>query len=189
MKDLLKKALDVAYEQHKDQYRKGINKARYIYHPLEVATIVSQLTYDENIIIAALLHDTVEDTDYSLEEIRKEFGDDVMHLVDIETEDIDKSVSRVLTWKDRKSQFVERLRNDKDERAYLIVLADKLANLRSLYREYILLGEDAFNQFNMKDKSEHKWYYTSVLSIIEPYFKDTLQFKEAMSLINTIFGE
>ena len=189
MKDLLKKALDVAYEQHKDQYRKGINKARYIYHPLEVATIVSQLTYDENVIIAALLHDTVEDTNYTLKDISEEFGDDVMHLVDLETEDIDKSVPRITTWKDRKSHFVERLRNEQDKRAYLIVLADKLANLRSLYREYVLLGEDAFNQFNMKDKNEHKWYYKSVLDIIEPCFKDTLQYKEAMSLFNAIFGE
>lgn len=189
MKDLLKKALDVAYEQHKDQYRKGINKARYIYHPLEVATIVSQLTYDENVIIAALLHDTVEDTNYTLKDISEEFGDDVMHLVDLETEDIDKSVPRIATWKDRKSHFVERLRNEQDKRAYLIVLADKLANLRSLYREYQLLGEDAFNQFNMKDKSEHRWYYKSVLDIIEPYYKDTLQYKEATSLFNAIFGE
>ena len=189
MEDLLKKAIDIAYLKHYGQYRKGDNKARAIFHPIEVASITSCMTSDDNVIIAAFLHDTIEDTDYTIDELKNDFNEDILELVLLETEDKMINAPKDMSWKLRKSEFIDRLGKSKNERAYIIVLADKLANLRSLYREYSVLGDKAFNMFNMKDKNEQRWYYESVLEILKPSLSDSPFFKEAIELINKIFGD
>jgi guanosine-3',5'-bis(diphosphate) 3'-pyrophosphohydrolase len=77
---ILQRAYDVAEERHADQKRKSGDP--YITHPLAVATILAELGMDTTTLIAALLHDTVEDTGYSLEQLTDEFGEEVAHLVD-----------------------------------------------------------------------------------------------------------
>jgi GTP pyrophosphokinase len=78
--DILTKALDFSIEAHKTQFRKSGEP--YIIHPILVASIVSSITNDESMAIAALLHDVVEDTDISIDTIEKNFGEDVAHLVE-----------------------------------------------------------------------------------------------------------
>ena len=78
--ELIKKAYDYAYENHKEQKR--ISGEPYIIHPLEVAYILAELELDDSTICAALLHDVVEDTDYTLDDIKERFGVVVANLVD-----------------------------------------------------------------------------------------------------------
>src|SRR3954468_22731485 len=77
---LLQKAYEVAEERHADQMRRSGDP--YITHPLAVANILAELGMDTTTLVAALLHDTVEDTGYTLEALSEEFGDEVGHLVD-----------------------------------------------------------------------------------------------------------
>src|SRR6185369_7998682 len=77
---LLQRAFDAANQWHEGQYRKSGDP--YITHPLAVATILANLGMDTTTLVAALLHDTIEDTDYTLENMRAEFGGEVTLLVD-----------------------------------------------------------------------------------------------------------
>src|SRR4051794_10424757 len=77
---LLQRAYDVAEAKHEGQKRKSGDP--YITHPLAVATILAELGMDTTTLVAALLHDTVEDTGYSVEQLRADFGEEVAHLVD-----------------------------------------------------------------------------------------------------------
>ena len=81
--ELENKALEFAREKHKGQYRKGKDKIEYINHPINVANKLKlYFEYDENMVAAALLHDTLEDTNTTYEELVKEFNIDVANLVD-----------------------------------------------------------------------------------------------------------
>ena len=124
----VKDAFAMAEEAHRNQFRKS--GLPYIVHPIAVAQIVaSELELGTNPVIAALLHDVVEDTDHTLEEIKERFGEDVAHLVDI--------VTKKKTDKQVESKQVENFRQlleslHYDVRAVLIKLADRLHNMRTL---------------------------------------------------------
>ena len=77
---LVERAYELASQSHDGQER--LSGDPYITHPLAVSTILAELGMDTTTLVAALLHDTVEDTDYSLDRLREEFGDEVAHLVD-----------------------------------------------------------------------------------------------------------
>lgn len=123
---LLDKAIIYATHKHSGQLRK-ISHAPYILHPLEVAHILSTMTDDTEVISAGLLHDVVEGTDTSLEEIRKEFGDRVAALVASETEAKSKNDDKSATWKKRKEDSIKYLRQNQDIDVKRLWLADKLS--------------------------------------------------------------
>lgn len=119
-----------AAEKHGDQRRKGSSALPYINHPIEVAEHLAragQVT-DENILIAALLHDTIEDTETSPEEIEQEFGPTVLALV-LECSD-DKSLEKA----ERKRLQILKA-SSKSDGAKQIKLADKTCNLRSILHD------------------------------------------------------
>lgn len=120
---LLLKAILFASEKHKNQYRKGANHVPYIHHPLAVMTLLSMAGItDEGILSAAVLHDTVEDTDATIDEISSLFGTSVATWVE-EVSD-DKGLSKL----DRKTHQIERVRAASDA-AKLIKIADKISNV------------------------------------------------------------
>lgn len=124
----VKDAFALAEEAHKDQRRRS--GLPYIVHPIAVAQIVaSELELGPNPVIAALLHDVVEDTEYTLDDIKKRFGDDVAHLVDIVTK---RKIERQVNSKQVENfrQLLESMQYD--VRAVLIKLADRLHNMRTL---------------------------------------------------------
>jgi len=124
----IKDAFELAREAHKKQFRKSGEP--YILHPIAVARIVAEeLELGANPIIAAFLHDVVEDTDYTLDDIRKRFGDDVAFLVGVVTK---KKKDRYERSKqvDNYQQILESVQFD--VRALLIKLADRLHNMRTL---------------------------------------------------------
>lgn len=125
----IRKAYKAAQEYHGDQYR--LSGEDYIQHPLQVASILADLQIDSTTITAALLHDVVEDTDVKLEEVEKQFGEEVGRLIDGVTK-----LSHI-KFKSKEEQQVETLRKmliamAKDIRVILIKLADRLHNMKTI---------------------------------------------------------
>lgn len=178
---MINKAMEFATKAHEGQLRKG-TKRPYIVHPVEVGDIVSTLTNDEEVIAAAILHDTVEDCEQVTEEIlREEFGDRVADLVMHESEDKSK------TWKERKTATIERLKNIPLEAKY-IALADKLSNMRDIDRDYAMCGEKLWDRFRMKDKKIIGWYYIEIMRALET-MKGLPAYEEYCALVKKNFGE
>lgn len=160
MGTLLNKAIVFATSAHEGQLRKG-TQIPYILHPLESAAIVGTMTTNDEIIAAAVLHDVVEDTNTTVEQIKEHFGDRVAALVASESEDKRENLSAESTWKIRKQETIDHLKTAPIE-VKMITLGDKLSNIRAIHRDYNAIGDDLWQRFNQKDKNEHYWYYKSI---------------------------
>ena len=147
------RAIEFATLKHINQKRKGTD-IPYIVHPMEVMQILTENDCSEDIIVAGILHDTLEDTDTELEEIKENFGEYVARLVASESEDKSKS------WEERKQATINHLSFAPDDEA-ICCLADKLSNLRSIYYDYSRLGDKVWERFK-RGKDKVKWYYTSI---------------------------
>lgn len=126
---LLLRALDFAARKHRDQRRKGNHQAPYINHPIEVATLLATVGRVDDVAVlqAAILHDTIEDTDATPEEIEREFGAEVRALVLEVTDDMSMPSPQ------RKRHQVEHAAG-LSHRARLIKIADKIANVGDIAR-------------------------------------------------------
>ena len=164
--------------------RKGKSRP-YILHPIEAMTIVGSLTDDEAVLAAAVLHDTVEDTPATIEDIEREFGRRVAELVNAESEDKRPGQSAADTWTVRKQETIDHLKMSSRD-AKLICLGDKLANLRELARDYAALGEYLWERFNQKDKAMHGWYYRSIFDILVSEFGDIPALAEYKELLKQV---
>ena len=132
---MINKAIEFATKAHEGQLRKG-PKRPYIVHPVEVADSVSTMTTDEEVISAAVLHDTIEDCkDVTREILAQEFSKRVASIVAQESEDKSR------TWMERKSATIEHLRTAPRE-VQMVGLADKLSNMRDINRDYPVYGEE-----------------------------------------------
>lgn len=176
---MLDRAIVFATEAHKGQKRKG-SKIPYILHPLEAATIVSSITTDEDIIVATLLHDTMEDCGVTYEQIKSKFGQRVADLVWMETEDKSKS------WMERKSATIERVTNATDYAIKMIALGDKLSNIRSLERDYNEIGDALWSRFRQKDPAIIAWYYQKMRDAVSELV-NTFAFREYDMLVDRFF--
>ena len=159
----LNKAIHFATDRHAGQLRKG-SSTPYIRHPLEVLTILASLDADPDLLIAGLLHDTVEDTDTTPEELLQEFGPEAARLVCCHSEDKRRS------WKERKLTAIEETRQA-DRRLKLLILADKLSNIRSMVRDHRSQGESFWNRFNAP-REEQRWYYGQIIDALAPLKDD-----------------
>ncbi|MCQ2508496.1 MAG: HD domain-containing protein [Dorea sp.] len=179
---MIDQAKAFATRAHEGQVRKG-TKRPYITHPIEVAEIVSTMTDDPDIISAAYLHDTVEDCNcVSLDLIRSSFGERVAYLVASESEDKSK------TWMERKQATIDRLAVSPKE-IQMIALADKLSNIRDIYRDYPEEGENLWNRFRMKDKKVIGWYYICIREVLRKSYEGVPAFEEYAELVHHIFEE
>lgn len=186
-KNLIDKAILFAAQKHKGSVRKGDGQP-YIFHPLEVLGIVSLLTKDKDILAASVLHDTIEDTETTKEELVKEFNQHIADLVASESEDKRKGQNKDNTWIDRKKEAIETLKNAADVGSKIICIGDKISNLRSLNRLVLDKGDEAWDCFNMKDPKMHYWYYDNLRQALEE-LKDTSVYKEYCFLLNAIFDK
>ena len=180
----LERAICFAVDAHAGQKRK--DGSPFILHPLEDAVIVGKLTDDLEIIAAAVLHDTVEDTDTTEEDILREFGPRVCRLVMGETENKRPAVPPEETWHVRKEESLQLLAKTEDPAVRMLWLGDKLSNLRALRREHDKLGIKVFDRFNTSDPLAHKWYYGTILSLLSP-FEDTSAYQEYSQHFHAIF--
>ena len=162
--ELISNAIAFAVKAHDGMRRKN-GEAPYILHPLEAAVIVGTMTDDQEIISSAVLHDVVEDTDIKIEEIEKNFGSRVRELVECETEDKRADLPPAQTWRIRKEESLEILKNTNDIAVLMVWVGDKLANMRAIYREWKVKGDAMWQKFNQKDVNEQAWYYTTIAKL------------------------
>ena len=161
MESILDKAIVFAVQAHSGMVRKG-TKTPYILHPLEAAAIVATMTDDEEVIAAAVLHDVLEDTPATVNQLIEEFGKRVAAFVSAESENKREDRPATETWKLRKQETIDALYNEKQLTVKMIAIGDKLSNVRAMYRDYQAIGDRLWDRFNQKDKSEHGWYYRSI---------------------------
>lgn len=183
----LERAIEFALDKHKGIKRK-IDDSPYILHPLEVALIVSTMTNDEDVLAAAVLHDTVEDTDATIDEINSMFGERTAALVASETEDKRPGIPKSDSWRIRKQESLDELECTSDAGVKLIWLGDKLSNIRGIHRAYAAEGSKVFNSFNQKDPEQHAWYYRSIRRLLGE-LREYDAWKEFSVLIDSIFGK
>ena len=163
---LLNSAIYFATEKHAGQLRKT-SKLPYILHPLETMHILSTMKADAHLLIAGVLHDTLEDTDATLNELILTFGDDVAELVSAHTDDNEKS------WLERKTAEIESCKNG-SPRLKMLILADKLSNLRTMHRDEIDLGEKLWDCFSAP-KEKQSWFYSEMQEALDEmqHYKET----------------
>lgn len=130
----IEQALRAATILHKDQVRKGSIPMPYVSHLFAVALILVDYTDDEDVLVAALLHDTLEDTDYTAKELEADFGGRTRELVEALSEP-QNTKNKDFTWKEKKQEYAKQLRKAPHE-ALLICAADKIHNMRSIVEEY-----------------------------------------------------
>ncbi len=176
---MINRALEFATKAHEGQYRKG-TKRPYIVHPIEVADIVSTMTKDEEVIAAAVLHDTIEDCHVTKEELAEKFSPRVADLV------VDESEDKSRSWMERKTTTIENLKTAPMDTS-MIELADKLSNMRDIDRDYPMYGEELWNRFNMKDKDTIGWYYKSIRDVLADRFSGVPAYEEYCRLIEKNF--
>ena len=184
---LLDDAIKYAVDKHSGMVRKRSNTP-YIMHPLEAAVIISTMTDDPEVIAAAVLHDTVEDTDATPEDIRERFGERVAELVASETETKYRALPPELTWRSRKEESLQKLTSTDDLDVKRIWLADKLSNMRSFFRLYLREGSGLWRNFHQSDPVLQEWYYRRIADLLSD-LKDTDAWQEYSFLVNQIFGE
>ncbi len=183
----IQKAIVFATQKHEGQKRKGTD-IPYIVHPMEVMQILTDMNCEEAVIIAGILHDTLEDTDTTPEEIREAFGENILAIVQTESEDKSK------TWKERKQRTVDELTEASTE-SKQVCFADKLSNIRSMYRDKLNVGEKIWERFNA-DKNNIAWYYRSIANALKNNgFEATFNtergkqlFREFQDIINLVFS-
>lgn len=180
-KDIIEYAIYYATRAHKNQRRK-VEDIDMIFHPFTVGMILQRNGCDEEIVAAGILHDVVEDTPYSFEDIEKDFGTTVMKYV-YDASEPDKS----LEWEDRKTHTIEHIKTS-PLGSKLIVACDKISNLEDLSDCIDLYGEEKAWGALKRDKIKQKWYYTSVYeSCIYGVDENLPIFKRYKQILNHLF--
>ncbi|WP_160723779.1 HD domain-containing protein [Bacillus sp. USDA818B3_A] len=154
--DVIEKSLQVAAKAHDKQRRKG-SDIPYIVHPVAVGMMLMKAGFNDSLVAAGILHDTVEDTGLTLNDIEKEFGTEITKIVEGCSEP-DKSLS----WDQRKAHTIEYLKTAPIE-IRAVACADKLHNVRSITNDYGRMGEEIWSRFNA-GKEKQEWYYTNIVN-------------------------
>ncbi len=182
---LLDRAIVFAVQAHAGTERRG-KGFPYIVHPLEAMEIVATMTADQELLAAAVLHDTVEDTSVTVEELRELFGERIASLVASESDEVHPGVCDEDSWHARKRAAIERLsRASRD--AKMVALGDKLSNMRAIARDYALQGDALWNLFHVKDRKDHEWHYRGLAQALSE-LSGTFAFQEFEQLINQVFA-
>ena len=185
----IEKAVAFATRTHAGSVRKGKDKL-YILHPLEAMTIVMRYTDDEDVLAAAVLHDTVEDTSVTVERLEKAFGPRVAGLVAPVSEDKRKDCAAETTWLERKMETISHLKEASRD-TKLICLGDKLSNLREMEEDYAEIDDELWERFNQKDKDMHAWYYREIYKILKEEFDESIspiELDEYAGIMDFVFG-
>ncbi len=182
---LLDRAIIFAVKAHHDTERRG-KGFPYIVHPMEAVEIVASITSDQELLAAAALHDTIEDTEVTVDDIRREFGDRIAELVHAESDQFTEGVSEEDSWHDRKQAAIDRLAAASHD-AKIVAIGDKLSNMRAIWRDYQVKGDALWSIFHAKDKASHEWHYRGLAASLSE-LKDTFAYQEFVHLIDDVFG-
>jgi (p)ppGpp synthase/HD superfamily hydrolase len=177
----IQKAIYIATNQHRNQERKT-SDLPYIVHPFSVAWILAEQTKDEDVVVAGLLHDVLEDTvGYSYNDIVRDFGERTAKIVNEVTEIKD------LPWQERKEKYIEVFENSSQE-SLMVATADKIHNLASLHESFL---ETGINQFgvNFRPLKESKWFYDTVYEVMERRLENRILLVEFKEMMELVFGK
>ena len=176
-------AIKFAVDAHSGQFRKG-TEIPYIIHPLGVAKILIENGCSEEVVITGILHDTVEDTTVTLDDIKKHFGERIVKFVEALSE-----LNKEESWESRKKHTINNLKTAPME-VLLVTCADKLDNLEAIQEDYNRYGETVWSRFN-RPKSKQAWYYQSIAEILVSRIQDDLSksfFTKYQSEAKRVFG-
>lgn len=174
----IKKAIQFAARKHHGQMRRETEPLPYITHPFSIALLVAEDGAHDDVVTAALLHDTLEDTDTTREEIAEAFNERVAHLVESVSEIKERNGTKI-DWKERKVQYLATLEQASDD-AVLIAIADKIDNIESKLEAFEREG-DAFLKRWKQPSEEYLWYHGEALRIAQsrlPEHRLTKRFAE-----------
>lgn len=181
---LFDRAARYAIEAHAGTERRG-KGFPYILHPMEAAAIVATITPDPEILAAAILHDVIEDTDRTVEDLRREFGDRIAEMVAAESDNPMAHLSEEASWHARKQAAIDRLARAPHD-SKIVALGDKLSNMRAIARDYEEIGDAIWNLFHTKDKKEHEWHYRGLAGSLSE-LSGTAAYREFSDLIDQVF--
>ena len=183
---LVDAAIRFAVDAHAGTERRG-KGFPYVIHVLEAMSIVATMTSDPELLAAAALHDTVEDTDVTLDRIREVFGARVASLVETETDIQLSEDGRQKSWRERKQAAIDRLAATSRE-AKMVALGDKLSNMRAIARDYRVKGDALWHIFHAPGgRADHAWHYRGLASSLSE-LSDTDAYREFTDLIERVFG-
>jgi len=197
----VQKAINKAAELHVNQIRKGSpeNPIPYITHPFSVAFIISKYTTDEATIVAALLHDVLEDVKkevYSQDQMINDFGKEVYEIVKGVSEDKDANITKEeekRTWRQRKEKYIRHLHED-SEKSLMVCCDDKIHNIMSLCEVYEKSRDKVtvLSPFNAPEdkKVNILWYYSEVLKVLKEKLHNPIvtELQEAVDMLNSVFS-
>lgn len=178
--ELIDYAIYFATKAHTGQKRKTEQDVDMIFHPFTVGMILQRVGAKTECVIAGILHDVVEDTKYTLEDIKEQFGTQVANIVD------EVSENKSLPWKERKIEAINKIKTASMD-GKLVECADKISNLESLYNLYQEEGEEVWKSFN-KPKEEQKWYYTNMFqAVLMNTTEENMLFDRYKRILNKVF--
>ncbi len=180
---MINRAIQFATACHANQTRKG-TEFPYILHCLEAGIIAANLTnkngtVDSDIVSASILHDTIEDAYVSYETLKEVFNENIANLVRSQSEDKSKK------WIDRKQDTINFLQTNTSKGVEIATLADKLSNMRSIFKDYEVEKEKFWDKFNAGKELQH-WYYKSIAESL-CQVRDTNEYKEYRDFIKKTF--
>lgn len=164
--DRLMRGIATASRAHDGHYRKG-SGVPYISHPMSVMLIAASVTNDEDVLLAALFHDILEDVpeNYSRAEMEDEFGPRVVTIVEGVTKD-----SSLSSWQDRADAYLEQLSRGSEE-SVIVAAADKFHNLSQTLEDLDRDGQALWDRFR-STPSQQLWWYTNVRNVIAERLPD-----------------
>lgn len=176
---LIEQATLLAFRAHEGQQRKE-KDVPYIIHPIEVALILAHHGFRDEVIAAGLVHDTVEDTPVTLEELRTTLGEEVANLVAPVTHD------DTLSWEEKKKAYIEEVRKAPEE-VKAISLADKIANAHSFISAYEEQGAHMWKHFNA-GREKKLWFERAMLTMLEESWNHPLvsEYRKCVEKMETL---
>lgn len=165
MSSLTERALRIALDAHQGQTRK-IDKSPYIVHPIMVAMRLTRHGFSEEVVAAGLVHDVVEDTPLTREDLARDLGESVAALVDAVSED------KTIPWEDRKRKYIEVVRSG-SEGVKAISVCDKIHNAESLILGHSQIGAGIWQNFT-RGREQQLWFQKEMLRMLQESWRHPL---------------
>ena len=164
----MRRAAELAWENHEGDYRKGGASIPYVSHVWSVAALVMEHGVSPAQAAAAVLHDTAEDAggEKVLDAIRQACGSEVAELVRALSDSLVEDPEQKAPWRERKEDYLAHLADVSDD-VTLVSAAGKLANARSMARDFAEVGPALWQRFNTKSAADQFWYYESLVAVFE----------------------
>ena len=183
---ILDQAIKFAVTAHAGTTRRD-GHTPYIRHCTETASIAATMTSDLEILAAAVLHDVIEDTNTTASALQATFGERITQLVTALSENKRPELPPENTWLIRKEESIDAVEQSQDPAIKMICLADKLSNLRGIYRDYQIYQDDIWDMFHQKSRAKQGWYYARLEQALS-CLSDTAAFQEFHRLRQELFA-